>query len=377
MLLTVLAASTRITAGSHLIVDLDPHETVSKYLAVFRASGRLFWVPYYVILAAILVTAFAVWRPKKAAVLVAVALVVQFADILPLLTLVRNKVDESHPLPFRSQYWSSLGTHYANLLVFPPWQCGNRETPGGDDGFRIFGFLAVSQYMSTNSYYAARHSPGSLSFHCDRASQELLEKPLAPDSIYVVSPSVARLIAAGPAGPDACHTVDGFILCSARTDLTDAPTVGVGLPENIPTMYASGRIEAWIDAEHKGFFVGNWQPAEADGVWSKGHATILFRLSAAQRKQYHSVSLRLMVPVGPRGVQYRIKLGSQAQSGTFPGNSVARLETFEARVPLQDAPDGLQQIVLVTKDAVRPIDIGLNGDARILGLGVLAVTLEP
>ena len=54
--LTALAVSTKVTAGSVLVADLDPHETLTRYLAVFRGSGRLFWVPYYVILTAILAT---------------------------------------------------------------------------------------------------------------------------------------------------------------------------------------------------------------------------------------------------------------------------------------------------------------------------------
>ena len=121
--LTALAISTKVTAGSVLVADLDPHETLTKYLAMFRASGRLFWVPYYVILTAILATGFSLWRPRKAAVLITVALLVQFADTLPLRRVVREQVSQSHPLPFRSPQWSSLGQDHANLLVFPPWQC--------------------------------------------------------------------------------------------------------------------------------------------------------------------------------------------------------------------------------------------------------------
>src|SRR5262249_30098256 len=146
--LTALAVSTKITVGSILIADLDPRGILTSYLAVFRSSGRLFWVPYYVILTAVLATAFAVWAPKKAAILVSVALVVQFVDTLPVRTVVTRRVSETHPLPFRSAQWSSLGKEHANLLVLPPWQCG-AETPGGEDGYRIFGLLAVSQRMRT------------------------------------------------------------------------------------------------------------------------------------------------------------------------------------------------------------------------------------
>jgi hypothetical protein len=374
--LTALAVSTKVSAGSVLVADLDPHETLTKYLDVFRGSGRLFWAPYYVILTAILTTAFTVWRPRKAALLITVALLVQFADTLPLRRAVRAQVSQSRPLPFHSPQWLSLGKDHANLLVLPPWQCYVKrgvETPGGRDGFRIFGLLAVSQHMRTNSYYAARYSDASLAFHCDQAVGDLMRKPLSPDSVYVVSPSIAWIIVDGPTGPSACHTLDGFILCSAKTDFG----LGPGSPPEVPEMYASGRIESWRDAVERGYFIGDWHAADPEGIWSKGHGILQFRVSPEQSSRGRAVSIQLMVPVGTKGVQYRIRSGSQEQSGTFLGTALPRVEAFEVRVPLQDSPDGIERIVLITQDAVRPIDIGLNGDPRMLGLGVRGIALIP
>jgi hypothetical protein len=383
MVLTALAVSTKVTAGSFLVVDLDPYETLSRYLAVFRASGRLFWVPYYVILAAILATAYTSWRPRKAAVLITVALLVQLADTLPLRRAVREQVSQAQPLPFRSPQWSTLGQDHANLLVFPPWQClagasatdtpGGTDTPGSWDGFRIFGMLAVSQHMRTNSYYASRYSAASLAFHCNQAVKDLLEKPLSPDSAYVVSPTIARIIAAGPTGPSACRTLDGFILCSTKTDFGLGPS---SRPE-VPIMYASGRIESWRDAKEGGYFLGDWHAAESEGIWSKGYGVVQFRLSPEQRSRYRAVSLHLAVPVGAKGVQYRIQSSSQEQSGTFLGSSLPRVEVFEVQAPLQGSPDGIEEIVLITQDAVRPVDIGMNNDSRRLGLGVRDIRLIP
>jgi hypothetical protein len=142
-------------------------------------------------------------------------------------------------------------------------------------------------------------------------------------------------------------------------------------------MYPSGRIESWSDAANGGFFIGDWQAAEPDGIWSKGYGIMQFRLSPEQRRRYHSVSLHLVVPVGPKGVRYHIRSGSQEQSGTFWGSAVPRVEAFEARVLLQDPPDSFERIVLMTQDAVRPIDIGMNNDTRLLGLGVLGMRLMP
>jgi hypothetical protein len=62
-----------------------------------------------------------------------------------------------------------------------------------------------------------------------------------------------------------------------------------------------------------------------------------------------------------------IQSGSQELSGAFLGSPVPRARVFEVRVPLQDFPNGMERIVLITQDAVRPVDIGMNSDTRMLG----------
>jgi hypothetical protein len=142
-------------------------------------------------------------------------------------------------------------------------------------------------------------------------------------------------------------------------------------------MYPSGRIESCRDAANSGYFIGDWHAAEPDGIWSKGHGVVQFRLSPEQRSRYDAASLQLAVPVGPKGVRYHIQSGSQEHSGTFGGRAVPRIEVFEVRVLLQDPPDGIERIVLTTQEAVRPVDIGLNTDSRLIGLGVQGMTLVP
>jgi len=142
-------------------------------------------------------------------------------------------------------------------------------------------------------------------------------------------------------------------------------------------MYTSGRIESWRDAAERGHFIGGWHDAEPGRIWSIGYGILQFRLSPEQRSRYYAVSLQLEVPVGAKGVQYRIQSGRYVASGTFLGSSVPRVETFELQVPLEDISDGIERIMLITQDAVRPVDIGLNADTRMLGLGIVGMTLIP
>ena len=221
--LTLLAFSTKVTFGAHTVIDLDPTERFTPLLAPLRASGRLFWLPYYVILTAILAAALRMFPRLWANVLIAVLLVVQVADTAPLRHWVYTTVNSQHPSPLRSPIWSQLGAMHQNLIVLPAWQCAANGSPGGTEGYRVFGYLAINQKMRINSYQSARYTGVARDYHCNQAVDLLRRQPLAPDSAYVVSPEVAAIIAAGPTGPGKCHDLDGFILCSTKTDFGLSP----------------------------------------------------------------------------------------------------------------------------------------------------------
>ncbi len=71
LLLALLALSTKVTMGARTLVDLDPKESLSPYFGVLRSSGRLFWAPYYAILAGTLAAPSLLFRRKWANLLIA------------------------------------------------------------------------------------------------------------------------------------------------------------------------------------------------------------------------------------------------------------------------------------------------------------------
>lgn len=215
--LTLMALTTKVVVGGKTLVDIDPQQMFSRFLAPLRSSGRLFWLPYYTILTGLLAAPCLFMRRTRANALLACLLVLQFADTAPLRRFVYAAVHQTYPQPLKSPIWRHLGSVYQNLVVLPPWQCGPYSSPGGAYGYRYFGFLAADQNMRINSYYTARYTGKSLEYHCDRPDADSAS-PLSPDSAYVVTPAIAAQIANRPGGDGKCHDLDGFILCSPRTD---------------------------------------------------------------------------------------------------------------------------------------------------------------
>jgi Family of unknown function (DUF6311) len=218
VVLTLMALSTRVMAGSVTVVDFDPRQHLTRFLAALRSSERLFWVPYYTIFTAVLAAPFLLFRRSYANLLVAIVLAVQLLDLSPLWERTHTRVNRTWPMPLKSPIWSQLGSVHENLVVLPAYQCGIPSTPATSDGYRIFGLLAVAQRMRTNSYYAGRYTDVTRAYHCKQSIAALAEQPLSPDNAYVVTPALAEVIAKGPSGPGTCHEVDGFILCSAKLD---------------------------------------------------------------------------------------------------------------------------------------------------------------
>lgn len=225
LILTLMACSTKISFGSHILVDVDPHEKLTPYLSPLRTSGHLFWAPYYVILTAVLAVPLLLLRKASANVFLAGVLVLQVADTAPLRHWVRHYIDSGYSHPLRSSIWWTLGESYKNLEVLPAWQCDGSFTPGGLQGYGIFGLLAADQKMRINSYYSGRYTEQSRQFQCIQAVTDLAEKPLSPDTAYVVTAALAETIAKGPSGPGKCHDLDGFILCGTKSDFGLSPTL--------------------------------------------------------------------------------------------------------------------------------------------------------
>jgi hypothetical protein len=223
LLLTLMALTTKVLIGPKTLVDVDPRQVLSRFLAPLRSSGRLFWLPYYTILTALLAAPYLFMRRSRANVLLACLLVLQFVDTAPLRRWLYSGVHQQYPKPLKSSIWHQLGSVYENLVVLPAWQCSPPLSPGGTYGYRFFGYLATEQKMRINSYYTARYTGVALDFHCKQSVDEFANQPLSPDSAYVVTPAIAAQIARGPTGSGKCHDLDGFILCSPKTDFGLSP----------------------------------------------------------------------------------------------------------------------------------------------------------
>jgi hypothetical protein len=209
--MTAFAASPVVTLGSRVIVNLDGGWTAP--LALFRSSGRFVWPLVYVMLTS-LVVAVAGRLPRRAALAVlGVAIVVQLVDLHPAHAfrrqVARDPAFYTWQNPFDDRRWADILPAYAHVVLAPPPQCGSSPVP-----YEAAMGLAAAQGLSVNAGVVARRDEAARARYCRALDAEIASGALRDDTLYVVAPDAAPVVAAAGTARAVCGEIDGVWICT-------------------------------------------------------------------------------------------------------------------------------------------------------------------
>jgi hypothetical protein len=334
---TALAASTTVSFGSSTLFTIPLPTQLATVVAGFRASGRLFWPAYYVIVAAALALTCRAWGASLRIVVLVVLFAVQFADVTPLRAAVRKTMDMRFESPLTSPAWE-LGSRYDNLILIPAHQCDPYTGgAGGVNGYVWFGKLAAAERMRTNSYYAARYGSSELRFHCVERLRRELAGELDPRSAYVVSDGVRTIWRLGGMRSHRCEVADGFNLCTPAT-ADEAEREAAAVPQ--AAAYTVGDVLNFrLRKSVRPYLVFGWSPAEPNGAWTLGPLALI-RLGldpSADRSRGLILEVEAQPSAEPGDSRIDVDVAVNGQAvdrWTFESASIVRRQ---ARIPPQAA----------------------------------------
>lgn len=206
-----LALSLKATVGNVVLYDISVPDSVMNLLGAFRASGRLFWPAFYLILCGIVGATYAAFGSGARTALL-LALLVQMFDLRSMHIAIREHwAGESSAAFTDDPIWQEVGRKHRHLIVIPAWQC-SKDTPGGFPGYWIFGKLAADYGVTINSFYAGRYSPKQLAYFCKAQPADIEGHGLETDSAYVFN-SAAVVVSTQIRG-HFCRRLNGVVLCS-------------------------------------------------------------------------------------------------------------------------------------------------------------------
>ena len=373
---TILAMSTTVTFGSRTLVEIALPEWVAGPLHGLRASGRLFWPAYYLIVLAAVSLTFHVWRAPFRIAILGIALVVQTADLMPLRAKVRTTLNQRFASPLHSPIWRELGERYENLILVPPYQCSPTTAAGGYYNYVDFGKLAAVERMRSNNYYAARYSGSELQAHCVDLLRSQLQGKLDAQSAYVVTDGVRTVWSLGGMRSHTCRQVDGYNLCTPAAQGETAPPLHTprAPPYNIGDVIAFG----WAGNARDYLTVG-WAPASGGGTWTEGPMAML-RLgldsAAAQpRALVLEASIVGFIERGHRRLDVDVAVNGQTLDHWIVRSSGPSHRRTRIPAAVWTARGGLD-IEFLLRNPAAPLYVGSGASTSFLGLNVREVVVR-
>jgi hypothetical protein len=367
-----LALSTRVTFADATLFEVPVPGLILKGLALFRASGRLFWAGGFWLLTIGLFGALLIARGSRAVAVLAAATLLQIADLASVAkgqslhhASTRNNV--LPPLPVPPQVMAR--TKY--LHIVPAWQCEPDKTPGGAPSFESFGLLATQHKWLMNSFYAGRLPRSQFDYHCAVPRFAPDDPALAAATLYAVSSSYYLRFLAAHNTQVACSKLRDFALCWSAPQLSETPDLDFGrLRDSVLDFTDRGNVTANLSELRDG-----WHAAESWGRWTNGPVSQIHL-----RMAHTTTAPRLLVTA--RGFQPS-STAPQTVRVSVNGQQVAMWSLTDGEGNYTAVMPGTYQwgqfvtITFASAAPTSPLARKLSDDPRLLALGVQSFRIEP
>ena len=276
--------------------------------------------------------------------------------------------------PMRSSLWQPLAGQYKKLVVVLPH---NNPT-----GWIALAEFAARNHMSTQAGSFARVEKSQEAQARARIARELVAGPLDPDALYVFEDDALwRLVSSQPpAGSGFVGVLDGFrILAPAGCSGCDADAMRKATATAPGFVPNSAVLQFSANANGTAHLLQGWSQPEAWGTWSSDDSAFL--VIDLARPPTADLELAItgstfLAPTHPlQRVSVSVNQRPIAELRYAPGS----LEPIRwVRIPraVALASRGRLLIRFDFTDAASPASVGINGDGRRLGLGLVSMQVR-
>jgi Family of unknown function (DUF6311) len=374
--LTLFALSNKVGIGSAGFEYPLPDRIIAA-ASFFRGSGRIFWPVFYVIVFTIIFLVIRGNSYRTAGSLMAIALVVQVADMhagwqhirKPLMVAPKSE----WPTPMVSAFWKEAAQKYKKVRWVMP--------AGYSEKWMPIAAFAGAHGLATDAVYLARLDTHAFDRMRNAAADAIKAGKYESDALYFFDDAAFRLAALNAnSTADLLFRVDGFNVlapgwkacatCRFREsaavfqDLVSTPKLG----EEMPTGPGGAGLR---------YLVEGWSVPHDASTWSDGaSAEIVIPMNAKARRVRFDVGAYVSQTHPKQRLVVSLN-GVETLAVSIEDAAIRRIEIPISEIALQETSrSGLLRVRLSFPDAVRPVDIGIAGDNRRLAFAIHAITLE-
>jgi hypothetical protein len=371
--LTLFALSNQVGFGARTFSYPLP-KIIEGLASIFRASGRMFWPVFYTLVLLVIYLIVRGYRAPIAIGLLAVALTTQVIDtsiawqgLRATKMLPPSSVWTS---PMRDPFWDSAAAHYKNIRALMP--------KNQSDQWQPIAWFAATHGLSTDAVYMGRMSPKALDQAQRDAQRRLNAGDYAADSLYILDDDALDLaVKSVRSETDLLTRVDDFVVLAPGWKRCEQclPMVDEGRSMSALPLSQPGLVQLFNRKSRQ--LIKGWAAPESWGTWSEGQEV---QIAVRVAPQSTAIVIDVLAFVMPPRLTQRVIVsidGVEALS-----TRLTQVQDNVLEIPLsaavQDKLKNGQPLILQIHlpDATSPRNLGLNDDARVMGLGLKSLSVR-
>lgn len=379
-LMFLYAISNQIGIGSLELFSYKLPSFTKIITGMFRVSGRFFWPVSYLIYFAIFYVLFRKVDRRIAIFLCTFLLFVQVLDSQKAFTIFNQKFSKTnlYSSPLKSTEWDKIGKDYKELIIVLP-----RNTP---NKWIELSEYAIAHKMAINAGYFARIDVNKLQQSRTTLVSTIIKNNLSNDALYFFEDEILWNIATIQLNKyDFAGIKDGFKFIAPNFKNNSyygnlkLESIEFQSPNKINALKLNLNEKYYftISGLNSKYLYDGWSGAESWGTWSEGESSLLiFKLSAIP-----SNDLNLLIeghafitdkhPIQEIDVYVNNKYLSTLKY-TLTDNAGIRT----IRVPKKIIDNNPHVIIRFDyKNSKSPAELGMSGDGRRLGLGLISIKI--
>ena len=206
--LTGIAISNTIGLAS-LTFQIPVPDAFVKKVNLLRATGRMFWPVFYVLLWVLVRHVTRRYSTRAAGALLATAVLLQAVDTSAGWIPIRRDlsiVGNTWPSPLESPFWARVPERYRVIRLIPPKnQARNYQT---------FAYFAAMNGLATNAVYLSRMDSAKLARARRMGESMIKDGKYEPHTLYVLNDDAleSKARASLRSGVDLLERIDGFLV---------------------------------------------------------------------------------------------------------------------------------------------------------------------
>ena len=364
--LLILGALTNNIGVSSVDYSFYLPNSFISILSVARASGRLFWPVFYILLFVLICILIRTYSKKVAISILFFASVLQVIDTSAGWISIRKNLTKDSQSAFepslKNPFWSAAGLYFSN------------PTHKFLEGWVVFADFASKYHLQTNSTFLARVDEQKMIKFNQNIRHELSSGTLNPASLYILDDwKIKPIIPIWNPDVDLFAKIDGWnVLAPNWKTCIRCPQLDSSfeIKDFVPPVFLNEPIlfTAFGKGRSSSFLLDNWSFSEAWGTWSNGTESSLRLPIPAGHPKTLTISARALVNGVHPSQDMKIMV-----NGVFV-KQVHLTKNDENKITIPILENALSQGNMLIEfkflNPIKPKDLDMGNDDRLLSIGI-------